>query len=339
MPQSKSQRLNGQKGDKMQFKKIVLAMFAVVLMLSISLFAVSCARNNQGGNSDAQSVTDSSSDPQSSSAGEQFGYRVEYYQQKIDGEGYAVVSVSTKSALSGSTVTAEIPSYDGFTHVTTEDSKESGVLDSNNSLVLKVYYNRNKYTLSLSSDIETEISGAGEYYYKSTVSVSAEKIAGYIFKGWFDGDNADPVNENRQFSYTVEKDTSLKAKWEASNETQYVVKHYQQKVDGSGYDLYETVDHFGVTGDTAQATIKTNYTGFYHDENNVNALESGVIAGDNSLVLSVYYNRETYTVTLNGGNNAVEVKGAGQYRYGEDTEIDISTVGGFEFICWAEGNV
>ncbi|MBO7525517.1 MAG: hypothetical protein J6T42_01805 [Clostridia bacterium] len=321
----------------MQFKKIILAMLAIVSVLSISLFAVSCERENKTDDSSSQSVTDSASDPQSSSVGEQFGYRVEYYKQKIDGEGYDVSGIPM-SALSGSTVTAEIPSYDGFTHVTTEESKESGVLDSNNSLVLKVYYNRNKYKLSLSSeDIETEISGAGEYYYQSTVSVSATNIPGYIFKGWFDGDNADPVNENRQFTYTVEKDASLKAVWEPSNVTLYEVQYYQEKIDRSGYDLFETKGFTGVTGDTAKATVK-NYKGFSHDENNENALESGVIAGDNSLVLSVYYNRETYTVTLNGGDNAIETVGEGEYLYGTEVAVSVTSVGGFEFICWAEND-
>ena len=320
----------------MKAKKIVLAMLVVVSVLALSLFAVSCNKKDGDGDnvsgSATQSAAQSAGASQSTSA-TQYKYRVESYCQAIDGDAYVLERAVTKTAAAGSSVTADVVAPEGFTKVTKDESVESGVLDKDNSLVLKVYYDRNEYTLSLSSEKDSTLTGEGTYRYKSSVSVSATTVAGYVFKGWYDGEKL--VSDSRSFSYQIAKNASLTAKWEASDATQYVVEYYLQNVNDDEYTK-EEADFTGVTGEIATAEIKT-FEHFHHVDN-AESVESGVIAGDNSLVLKVYYDRDEYTVILNGGDNAVETTGAGKYRYGKEITVNVTSVGGFDFVAWKEGD-
>ena len=49
---------------------------------------------------------------------------------------------------------------------------------------------------------------------------------------------------------------------------------------------------------------------------------SGTVAGDGSLVLKVYYTRNSYNVVLTKGNYITEVSGSGTYEYGQSVTIN-----------------
>ena len=115
------------------------------------------------------------------------------------------------------------------------------------------------------------------------------------------------------------------------DETPYTVKHYQQDVSGDGYSIVKTEQIIGVTGATATAAPQP-YTGFEVNENS--STMEGIITGDGGLVLVLYYDRETFTVTFNsnGGSPVASVTGV---RYG--TTIDAPadpTKDGYEFNGW-----
>lgn len=316
----------------MKIKNIILTILVIVSVTALSLFAVSCARGNGSGEQSGISSGDSSgSDQQGGEEAETLRYRVEYWWQNVDDDGYTLGASSSYDAAINTTVSAVIrDDFEGFTHVETDESVESAVLD-NNSLTLKVYYDRKTFTLALSSDIDTELTGAGEYRYFKQVKISAVDITGYIFAGWYDGN--DKVSESITYTYRVEKDVTLNAKWEPSNETKYAVEYYLQNIDDDGYEFNKKTYFTGNTGDNATAPA-IEYTGFTKVER-AESIESGDILADGSLVLKVYYDRNTYTVTLNGGNDVVTVEGAGTYRYGKQVQISASiSVGGFDFLYW-----
>ena len=106
-------------------------------------------------------------------------YTVETYTMKTDGE-YEVVTASY-TGTTGETVTAEVSAPEGFTF-NEKESVVEGAVKADGSLVLKVYYDRNKYVFT------TVVSGtetAKEYYYGEAVETPATpSLTGYSFIGW-----------------------------------------------------------------------------------------------------------------------------------------------------------
>lgn len=68
-------------------------------------------------------------------------YAVEYYVEQKDGTYRLYTEVRNITSTTGEKVTAEIIDIAGYKHTTTKDTNETDVVKSDNSTVLKVYYN------------------------------------------------------------------------------------------------------------------------------------------------------------------------------------------------------
>ena len=92
-------------------------------------------------------------------------YRVEYYQQNLEDDNYSIVAddTLTPSGTVGDTATAEIKEYEGFTYNESR-SNSSGIIAEDGTLVLKLYYDRNEYTVT--------------YEYEGTVPAGAPEVPG-----------------------------------------------------------------------------------------------------------------------------------------------------------------
>ena len=103
------------------------------------------------------------------------GYKVETYVMGLDGN-YGDAAIEDKSATTGETVSVTPETREGFT--VADNSVLSGTVLADGSLVLKVYYSRNQYKLSVDG-VETDV------YYGAALNV-AEPAAreGYTFAGW-----------------------------------------------------------------------------------------------------------------------------------------------------------
>ena len=135
---------------------------------------------------------------------------------------------------------------------------------------------------------------------------------GYTFAGWFT--DSDYTTEITGVGAAETGDRDVYAKWDANIDTAYKVEHYQQDVSGSGYTKQDTEDLSGTTAATATAVAKS-YTGFSENSTHSSRVASGTIAGDGTLVLKLYYDRDTYTVSYhsNGGSSVTSTTGV---RYG-----------------------
>ena len=102
------------------------------------------------------------------------GYKVETYVMGLDGN-YGDAAIEDKSATTGETVSVTPETREGFT--VADNSVLSGTVLADGSLVLKVYYSRNQYKLSVDG-VETDV------YYGAALNV-AEPAAreGYTFAG------------------------------------------------------------------------------------------------------------------------------------------------------------
>ena len=115
-------------------------------------------------------------------------YTIEHYKMNLNGTYDS--DASEVEILYGTTdtiVTTSCKTYVGFTSPITEEVLITG--DGN--AVVKYYYERNKYELSLiaGSGITTVI-GSGQYYYGTEVEISAVFKDGYKFTGWSNGSDS-----------------------------------------------------------------------------------------------------------------------------------------------------
>ena len=176
--------------------------------------------------------------------------------------------------------------------------------------------------------------------------------AGYSFVGWTFENQNEPIKDVTINQGSI-GDREFTAHFTVNTNTAYTVEHYQQNVDDDEFTLVEaaTENKEGTTDTTANAVAKS-FTGFTVDNENVNAIASGNIAGDGSLVLKLYYNRNTYTISLHLVENDANLESSGwatvngistqTFRYGAELTLPTPT-SSKSFVNWAdaetEGNI
>ena len=152
---------------------------------------------------------------------------------------------------------------------------------------------------------------AGDTFTLPTTEPTRE---GYIFEGWsvtvipaendadhLDADGADDAADETLLkagdTYTITAGgVVFTAQWEARTDTPYTVEHYLENLDGS-YALDTTEPLKGTTDTTVTAAAKS-YDNFTYDSTVPGTVASGNIAGDGSLVLKLFYTRNTYDYTV-----------------------------------------
>ena len=287
-------------------------------------------------------------------ANEGIAYKVEHYQQNTDLETYTLADTDNLTGTTGEEITATLKEYTGFSIQETDNTVSSGVVAGDGSLVLKLYYNRNNYAVTLNKNEGTINTGnVLQYTYGigATLPTDVEKT-GYVFRGWY---------EESDFSGTEvraigETDIGAKvyyAKWLKDtdgdgtpdiedNDTQvkYTVEHYKQNTDLETYTLQEIENTLtGQLGSTVTAEPKI-YTGFNVAETQ-NTVESGTVVDDGSLVLKLYYNRETYEISYETNGGTIEDENyATRYTYGIVESLPSNvTKAGYTFGGWYENIV
>ncbi|MDD6467031.1 MAG: InlB B-repeat-containing protein, partial [Erysipelotrichaceae bacterium] len=204
---------------------------------------------------------------------------------------------------------------DGYTYMPTYDNNgmktiSSGVVTADGTLVLKLYYTPYETNLTYKAN-----GGIGEDVVENGVvdqvlTVKEGNIftrAGYTFIGWntsADGKGtAYPANSD--YTLTVNDDI-LYAQWKANTNTSYSIYHYKVSVDGMSSVLVGSEQKTGTTGTTVTATPMT-IDGYTYkkdfDSNGMKTIATGIIAGDGSLILKLYYIPNTVKLVYkaNGG--------------------------------------
>lgn len=165
---------------------------------------------------------------------------------------------------------------------------------------------------------------------------------GYTFLGWVGTDLSSETTE-----VTITKgstgERSYEAKWRPNTGVEYKVRYYLENLnstDSSNRDNFTMaleIKKSGITDESVGAEIK-EFTGFTFDESNPNNHLEDSVAGDGSLVLEVFYTRNSYTVSLEKDENIDSVTGAGTYRFGQNVNISaipkIETGYTIEFTKW-----
>ena len=109
-------------------------------------------------------------------------YKIEYYQEKVDGS-YELADTVTKSGTVGETVETTAKVYLGFSY-RSEQSTASGTVTEDGKLVLKLYYKRNSYKITYNRDGGSD-SNPSSYRYGVGLTLKDCEKEGSTFDGWY----------------------------------------------------------------------------------------------------------------------------------------------------------
>ena len=265
-------------------------------------------------------------------------YTVKHMLQDVTGDGYTedAAARQTLHGTTGAATNAAAKSYEGFT----AQAVEQKTIAADGSTVVEIKYDRNSYEVTYAY-VGTAPAGASALPEKATVKygapvavAEAATAPGYTFSGW---------SQKEDFTMPAENVT-ITGSFTANGDTAYTVEHYQQNLAGDGYDLVEAdTEHLtGETDTTATANPKA-YTGFTFDGTVEGTVASGNIAGDGSLVLKLYYTRNSYEVsyaytgTVPADASALPEKAA--VKYGASVTVaEAATAKGHTFSGWSTGD-
>ena len=230
-------------------------------------------------------------------------------------DGTEAENTHTESVVYGAAYSVASPEKEGFTPDT---AAVSGTMPADN-VTVTVTYKTNAYTATFDADNGSEAEIRSFKYGEKVVAPAAPAKEGYTFAGW-----TPEIPETMPA-----KDLSFKAVWTANGDTKVTVNYYTEKLDGSGYDI-ETVVAAGTTGSEFTAEIK-DITGFTFKADG--SVTSGTVAADGSLVLSVYYTRNSYTLSYTVDGKAHTSL---TYKFGETvTAAAAPEKPGYTFSGWS----
>ena len=235
-------------------------------------------------------------------------YIIETYEMDLNGE-YVKVNTEEKAGETDTEVSAEIITKEGFTYEETI-STPRGIVAPDGSTVLKLYYSRNKYTVTLENGVGIESTeGAERYYYGATVTINVEVKPGYTWSKWTS--NSEKIQESTDKEYTIiipAENVTLTA-----NTT---VNTYKIEYDLKGGTLEEKINPEEYTVETESFTLNNpskvgytfaGWTGSNGEEPEITVtIEQGSI-GDKTYTANwtantdTKYIVETYEMDLNGG--------------------------------------
>ena len=252
-----------------------------------------------------------------------YTYTVEHRQQNLDGATYTTVETETVTLDTEDTHTFAVKSYTGFT----SPQAVTVTVDGTGELTVVYNYTRNKYKVTTSVNNNkafASVTGAGEYYYGATVTLTANVNAGYTFTNWTKNGTSD-ANTSASFSFTLgAADVAWTANATAQN-VSYTVIHKYEKLTDNVYD--EESQTLTAEADSSVTPAFVNKEGFTA----VGNTQTVTVKGDGSTVVTYIYTRNTYTFTTDVDGLTTPV----EYKYGATvTAPETPTKVGYTFAGW-----
>ena len=245
-------------------------------------------------------------------------YTVEHYQETLNGS-YELKDSEPLTGETDSTANANPKSYVGFRYDSSIDgTAASGIITGDGKLVLKLYYPRESYTITLHSDGGTEVPPiTGKYGAEVNAPANPEKT-GYSFQGWIPALPDTIPAEN----------TTHTAHW--------AVNQYTITFDSNGgTELTAITAEYGSTLSTPAAPIKTGYDfkGWYRDVDLTQPFSFTTMPAEN-LTLYAKWEQSSYLVTFQyiDENDVTHIIGTQTVGHGGSaTPPDAPTRPGYRF--------
>jgi len=247
-------------------------------------------------------------------------YVVKHY--KMNTKGKYSNSPSEVEELYGTTdtnVTPSVKTYVGFT-----SPKATTVnVDGNGKTVVKYYYERNKYELTLTKDKGVaSVIGEGKYYFEEEITIKANIKDGYTFNDWSNG------KKDLEFVYKIPaENTSFNA---STTVNIYTIKYNLNNGTATNVGTYTVEDEI-VLNDAEK--LGYTFTGWTGDKISNNKISLGTTG---NLEITANFIANTYKITLdkNGGEGQDQVI---QTAFDRNTLLPSKpyTRLGYTFIGWS----
>lgn len=241
-------------------------------------------------------------------------YKVEYYWQNTEGDGYTLYETDTyHNGVTGATVTAPEKTYTGLTlDKTVSGTVESGTVTPDGQLTLKLYYVRDTYTVEYK--YESDVSGApalpttATYRFGQKVDVEKDAVLEhYDFHGWYTKTSAFAVNAGMASFTMPAENLTLWGEFKRIEGVHYKVEHYLLDANGNPAATPILTEEFedGIAGETVtgtpkKASVDNRFTGYVHDPAAAGSVLSGEVVASSDpnypLTLKLYYKRNTFKV-------------------------------------------
>lgn len=260
-------------------------------------------------------------------------FKVEYYFQKLEGSEYDHDSSrdETRTGLVTTLTDVQPSQIDGFTYQPVEQQ----IIEASGTVV-KVFYNRNTYTLMYDTNGGSYVPSTSVRYGQAVSLVSGDDAPtrkGYTFDGWYLDED---LSKKADSSVVLSGDTTVYAKWDGAI-VGYKVVYMTENADDNGYSYAGTVELSAKAGTTVSADNMTQKPyGFDTQHFSFERATSADVAADGSTVITVRYSRNEYTITFEGtgGRQLVCGKDAHEHsRYEGCYELDCP-YGGTSIIHW-----
>ncbi len=217
---------------------------------------------------------------------------------------------------------------------------------------INLYFDRTKYSVTLTKgdNIASVTGAAKEVRWGAEVTINAvtESIVGYntSFVNWTEGSSA--VSKDNPYTFKMpQRDVSYRANGIKTPRTDivYRVNHYTQNLDGTWKKYGSTEIYNNGTADSSVKTAdyKKDIQGFTYSKSMADGKEvtEAIIKPDGSLVIDLYYTRNSYTLTVNP-NGSTWTDGGAAYtqprtytlKYQETKTIADPVRTGYSFKKW-----
>ncbi|MBQ2842221.1 MAG: InlB B-repeat-containing protein [Clostridia bacterium] len=206
-----------------------------------------------------------------------------------------------------------------------------GMTMPNNDVEFIADFDAKEYTVTFDADGgkwadgDTKKTVTGAYGSELKAPVAPDRT-GYKFQTWSPSVPTTIPAENATYT----------AIWATDEEIGYTVNTYFMNTEGT-YDGVKAVVTGGLATIDAYVKIPVDEApvGFTYDANEANYIE-GVVKGDGSTVFTVYYSRNSYTMTFNGNGGTINGNPdkIDTYYYGAQVVAPVAERTGYEFAGW-----
>lgn len=268
-----------------------------------------------------------------------YKYKIEYYYDDIKDDNK---TEQKEESYNNTITTYPDKNIDGYEL----DEQKTGninltISDNESKNIIKVYYKVITYNINynlVGGSLGTNENGE-QITNPTTYTVKTEDIilnnpekAGYTFEGWT-GSNGDVPNVEVKIQKGSTGNKEYIANWLAKTDIGYKVQHYTEDLDGNSYSL-QSEENFVGTMDTQVDAKPITIEGFTYDDIRSQVTKSGVVKSDGSLVLKLYYSRNSYKLKLVAGDNInlvsinnneeSETEVESEFKYQQDVLINAS---------------
>ena len=207
-------------------------------------------------------------------------YTINYYIESLDAANYELYETEIKYGVVDSEIIVTAKNID---HFTPKAEQLTDVIRPDGSTLIEFYYNREQYSISVKFDSNFgSVYGGGVYKYGERVVLESASNPGYDFVGFYNGKVL--MSQEKGFSFLAEESSIINALWIPNSQVKYTLEYYVYDLNGSGFLLDKKLIKNGTTGETVYPTNEE-----YEEYDWQNPDVHGIISGDGSLVLKLYF--------------------------------------------------